>query len=100
MNIFATVRQDADLISSSHRGGASKSVTQSTNAILHPWIREQIAEILHTLLEKPTLEEEANREVWKAWQQGLSKRISLSEKLPALRMVLIWDNLQGITPQN
>lgn len=77
-----------------------KGVTQSTNAILHPWIRQQIAEILRTLPEKPTLEEEANREVWKAWQQGLSKRITLSEKLPALRMVLIWDNLQGhYTPE-
>ena len=31
---------------------------------------------------------------------GLSKRISLAEKLPPLRMLLIWDNLQGpYTPE-
>jgi hypothetical protein len=75
-------------------------VTQSTNAILHPWVREQISEILNTLPAKPMLEEEANREIWKAWQKGLSKRITLSAKLPPLRMLLIWDNLQGhYTPE-
>jgi hypothetical protein len=77
-----------------------KGVTQSTNTILHPWVKEQVGEILKTLPEKPLLEEETNRQVWIAWQKGLSKRISLSEKLPALRMLLIWDNLQGhYTPE-
>lgn len=72
-----------------------KGVTQSTNAILHPWVKEQVNEILKRLPEKPALDEEANRQVWKAWQEGLSRRISLSEQLPSLRMLLIWDNLQG-----
>jgi len=49
---------------------------------------------------KPLLDEETNREAWKAWQHGLSKRITLAEKLPPLRMLLIWDNLQGhYTPE-
>ena len=37
------------LISSGHWGGAVQGVTQSTNAILHPWIKEQIGEILKDL---------------------------------------------------
>ena len=50
---------------------------------------------LKTLPEKPILDEETNRQAWEAWQQGLSKRITLAEKLPPLRMLLIWDNLRG-----
>ena len=72
-----------------------KGVTQSTNAILHPWIKEQIHDILKTLAQKPILDEETNRKMWKEWQAGLSRRVTLSEKLPPLRMLLIWDNLQG-----
>jgi hypothetical protein len=72
-----------------------KGVTRSTNAILHPGLKEQIKAILKTMLD-----EETNRQVWQAWQQGLSKRITLAEKLPPLRMLLIWDNLQGhYTPE-
>lgn len=72
-----------------------KGVTHSTNAILHPWLKEQVESILNTLPDKPLLDEETNRAAWKAWQHGLSKRITLAEKLPPLRMLLIWDNLQG-----
>lgn len=72
-----------------------KGVTQSTNAILHPWIKQQVEEILKTLPEKPILDEETNCQVWKTWQRGLLRRITLPETLPTLRMVLIWDNLVG-----
>jgi hypothetical protein len=72
-----------------------KGVTQSTNAILHPWLKQQVEEILKTLPEKPILDEETNRQMWKAWQRGLSVRITLPETLPSLRMLLIWDNLAG-----
>ena len=77
-----------------------KGVTHTTNAILHPWIKEQVEDILNTLPEKPMFNEEINRQVWKAWQHGLMKRITLPEKLPPLRMLLIWDNLEGhYTPE-
>jgi hypothetical protein len=77
-----------------------KGVTHSTNAVLHPWVKEQVSEILKTLPEKPLLDEVTNRQAWTAWQAGLSRRITLSEKLPSLRMLLIWDNLQGhYTPE-
>lgn len=77
-----------------------KGVTQSTNAILHPWIKAQVEDILKTLPEKPILDEETNRQAWRIWQRGLSVRITLPEQLPPLRMLLIWDNLQGhYTPE-
>jgi hypothetical protein len=77
-----------------------QGVTRSTNAILHPWLKAQIETILKTLPEKPALDEVTNREAWKAWQQGLSTPITLADQLPPLRMLLIWDNLQGhYTPE-
>jgi hypothetical protein len=72
-----------------------KGVTQSTNAVLHPWLKEQLLAILHTLPEKPNLTPEENRRLWQTWQAGLSLPITLSAILPALRMLLIWDNLRG-----
>jgi hypothetical protein len=45
--------------------------------------------------EKPLLDPETNRKLWVAWQEGLSRRVSLSQELPPLRMLLIWDNLKG-----
>jgi hypothetical protein len=72
-----------------------KGVTQSTNPILHPWFKEQLSEILKRMPEKPLLDPESNRKLWISWQEGLSRRITLSEQLPPLRMLLVWDNLKG-----
>jgi len=77
-----------------------KGVTHSTNAILHPWIQEQLSKILKAVSEKPLLDEATNRQLWQAWQVGLSRCITLPEKLPPLRLLLIWDNLRGhYTPE-
>lgn len=72
-----------------------KGVTSSANVILHPWLKEQLTEILHTLPEKTPLAPDINRELWLSWQVGLSSPISLPEVLPPLRMLLVWDNLRG-----
>lgn len=72
-----------------------KGVTSSANAVLHPWLKEQITEILQKLPEKAPLSPETNRNVWLSWQAGLSTPIALPENLPPLRMLLIWDNLRG-----
>jgi len=72
-----------------------KGVTQATNAILHPWFKEQISEILMLRPEKIVVDQETNRQVWKSWQEGLSEPITLPKELPSLRMLLIWDNLAG-----
>ncbi|MGD0708665.1 MAG: transposase [Anaerolineaceae bacterium] len=72
-----------------------KCVIHSTNAILHTWFKEQLSEILKELPEKTSLDPETNRILWAAWQEGLSIKVSLSQDLPPLRMLLIWDNLKG-----
>lgn len=73
-----------------------KGVMQSTNAILHPWIKEQVARILSTLPDPVALPEDQNRANWERWQEGLTVKFSLlSSGLPPLRMLLIWDNLVG-----
>ena len=66
-----------------------KGVIQSTNAILHPWIKAQVEDILTSLPEKPILDKESNCQAWKTWQSGLSVRITLPKQLPPLRMLLI-----------
>jgi hypothetical protein len=72
-----------------------KGVTSCTNAVLHPWLHEQLIQILAALPEKNALDPETNRSLWQIWQAGLSAPLELPENLPALRMLLIWDNLQG-----
>ena len=72
-----------------------KGVTSSANVVLHPWLQEQLTEILTALPEKPILPPEDNRAVWLSWQIDLSLPIHLPENLPTLRMLLIWDNLRG-----
>jgi hypothetical protein len=52
-----------------------KGVKKSIKAILHAWVKEQIEEILKTMPEKPLLDEETNRLLWKECQAGLSRRM-------------------------
>jgi hypothetical protein len=72
-----------------------KGVRSSANVVLHPWLKEQLSEILALLPEKPALTPEENRAWWLFWQTGLSAPITLPEDLPPLRMLLVWDNLRG-----
>lgn len=73
-----------------------KGTISSTNAILHPWLKTELADILAQL---PKLDQELspeeNRALWESWQKGLTKKVPLPEKLPPLRCLLVWDNLQG-----
>jgi hypothetical protein len=68
-----------------------------TNAVLHPWIKEQIGQILASLpvREAPLRSPQESRAEWESWQAGLSVRFTLLDDLPPLRMLLIWDNLTG-----
>ncbi len=90
-----------------------KGVTRSTNAILHPWLKDELLVILQTLPVNSQLDTETNRLLWESWQAGLSLPITLPQQLPTLRtqyrpvtnelgretnwvgMLLIWDNLTG-----
>jgi hypothetical protein len=72
-----------------------KGVTSAANAVLHPWLQEELTAILATLPEPEVLPPEENRRRWERWHEGLTGRITLPQELPPLRMLLVWDNLTG-----
>ena len=73
-----------------------QGVTSTPNAVLHPWMKRQLPAILETLPPAPPVEDEAaNLFLWRRWQRGLRWPLSLGEKLPALRLLLVLDNLAG-----
>jgi hypothetical protein len=73
-----------------------KGVTSSTNLVLQSWLKDQLRAIVATLPEPAMqLSPQENRALWESWRQGLTVCFPLPEELPALRMLLIWDNLAG-----
>jgi hypothetical protein len=93
------------------RGGTTKILTlfhpatgrvrlhpaaRGTNAVLHPWLREQLSAIL-AALPVPTASQDptATQAAWAVWQAGLRLPFSLPQNLPPLRLLLVWDNLTG-----
>ena len=73
-----------------------KGVLRSTNAVLHPWLKTELAVILSAAPEPiERLDAIENRRCWERWQQGLSVPFTLPKCLPPLRMLLVLDNLQG-----
>ncbi len=66
-------------------------VTQATNAVLHPWLQEEVTAVL-AALPAVTLPEAQRPEAarWVTWL-GHEPRAPL----PPLRLILIWDNLAG-----
>ena|SRR5215207_656268 len=89
----------AKLMSLFHPGSGRvrvKGVKSCTNAVLHPWLKDELEVILCALPPSPdVLDPEENRLVWKSWQEGLTEKITLPEKLPPLRVLLVLDNLSG-----
>ncbi|GAC1448941.1 MAG: hypothetical protein PVS3B1_34970 [Ktedonobacteraceae bacterium] len=79
----------------------AKGVTSVTNAVLHPWLQEQVLSILQDeeaarkkLTTQVALDEKTDETVqYSQWETWLGWR--LSERYPPLRMILIWDNLAG-----
>ncbi len=75
-----------------------KGVRSCANAVLHPWLKQELEAILESMpseAARRSLPAEENRLVWRSWQEGLSVRITLPEDLPPLRMLLVLDNLTG-----
>ena len=68
-----------------------KGVTRATNAVLHPWLQDELTQVLAALPEV-TLPADARHPLaqWATWL-GHEPR----EPLPPLRLILVWDNLAG-----
>ena len=73
-----------------------KGVTRCPNEVLHPWLKQELTDIL-AILPQPerVLSSEENRAIWEMWVEGLSQRPELPTELPPLRMLLVIDNLKG-----
>jgi len=70
--------------------------THCTNAVLHPWLREQLSAILAALPgPKASQDPTATPAAWAVWQAGLRLPFTLPHDLPPLRLLLVWDNLTG-----
>jgi hypothetical protein len=72
-----------------------KGVTNTTNLVLHGWLKTELTAILAHLPE-PTLvlDAAAQRAAWERWW-GHPLSDDFSAELPPLRMLLIMDNLAG-----
>jgi hypothetical protein len=71
-----------------------EGTTACPNAVLHPWLKRELADILAGLAALPPTAD-ASRAAWERWQVGLSVRITLPAELPPLRVLLVLDNLAG-----
>jgi hypothetical protein len=78
-----------------------KGVCSVTNAVLHPWLKEEISLMLASIeKEHPRAElpPEAERPLAAQWNTYLPPQEN-DEGLPPLRIILVWDNLAGhLTP--
>jgi transposase len=78
----------------------AKGVVSATNAVLHPWLKEQLSEVLAEIEKthpRAELPPEAERPLCAQWETWLGHQPRTP--LPPLRIVLVWDNLAGhLTP--
>ncbi len=79
----------------------AKGVLSAPNAVLHPWLKEHLLEVLAEIENKQPSEQvppEAERPLAAQWRTWLRPHES-TEGLPPLRILLVWDNLAGhLTP--
>jgi hypothetical protein len=76
----------------------ARPVGAAPNAVLHPWLKDELAAILAALPPPPASDAvtpATTRACWEAWQAGLTERFTLPADLPPLRALLVWDNLTG-----
>jgi hypothetical protein len=77
-------------------------VTHATNAVLHPWLKAELASILQGLgledemMQLQTTPKPPFGEVHAGWEP-FWLGVPLNTALPPLRIILIWDNLAGHT---
>ncbi len=76
----------------------ARGVTSTANTVLHPWLQEELAQVLAALPEpEVTAPEvtapEAERPEATQWATWLGH--DPRDPLPPLRLILVWDNLAG-----
>jgi hypothetical protein len=74
----------------------AKGVLSAPNAVLHPWLKEQLTQVLAEIEKKQpreTLPPEAERPACAQWETWLGH--PPEAPLPPLRIILILDNLAG-----
>ncbi len=75
----------------------AKGVLSAPNAVLHPWLKEELTQILQPMLQResevgrPAEAERAEGARWRTWLWPHEN----DEGLPPLRILLVWDNLAG-----
>lgn len=67
-------------------------VAQATNAVLHPWLKEQLTQILDQCPPCPEGPTPGRR--WSDWDYHEDAYL-LDRHFPPVRVLLIWDNLKG-----
>src|SRR3954469_6219298 len=72
-----------------------QGVTSCPNAVLHPWLKRELAAILAGMPEPDAEPEATIRRSWERWQDGLTLKPTSLEELPPLRRLLVLDNLAG-----
>ncbi len=74
--------------------GRVEGATACPNAVLHPWLKRELAAVLAELPAPPP-SADPSRAAWDGWQAGLTQPITLPAALPPLRALLVLDNLAG-----
>lgn len=76
-----------------------KAVTHTTNAVIHPWLERELATALADQEAAQDGEESAEIPYWQQWTtwQWTPERLAIytDHPAPAVKMLLVWDNLQG-----
>ena len=72
-----------------------EGVRSCPNAVLHPWLKRELAAVLAAMPDPPGEPASGWRAAWERWQEGLSIKPTLLEELPPLRVLLVLDNLAG-----
>ena len=72
-----------------------KGVTTCPNAVLHPWLKRELADILAGMPDPPAEPAAGWRAAWERWQEGLAIKPTLLTEPPPLRMLRVLDNLAG-----
>ncbi len=72
-------------------------VERATNAVLHPWLKRELTQILANLPPLPSDAEQQWGRRFRDW--GYTQEATSDHAWPLVRLILIWDNLAGhLTP--